>query len=204
VAGKVQRRQAKGKRSTRVERARRPEDVQRLAYGAAVAELQRRGIGWTDADTNRLRQALGLERSALQTDARRVFTKLAQAMHEARPALQAACDFASEHGPATDCTPGVLRVLCALADVDGAARRALALAGEPASCAFVERETLRDYAEQEIGWWSGEALTARTLALLSVLAGIPTWEGLGGRPTGAEGLAAERRAMAHHLKDHRR
>jgi hypothetical protein len=197
---------SRSKSSSRVTRASDPAAVQMLAYMAARRELRKVGVAWTNVDTRRLRQALGLAVCAEEQKARRVLAELQRVLRTrgVRSALCSACALADEHRSAEYGTIGSIALL---AGIDGPLRWLRDFAeGNGGSIDDDDvRWTLREYAVQEIGWWSREPLTARTLALLSVLAGIPSWrEAEGKRPgeelSGRDALAAERRAMAHRLK----
>ena len=166
-----------------VERGRTPADVQRLAYAHALAELKDQGITWTDRDTDHLRRALGIGKH--EPPKPDLGTKPPDG-------LQAWLD-------------GIITAADTYEEVKQAAQVISAHAArwrEP----WVEtgwRHILANYARVEIGWWSKGEITARKLALLSVIAGIPGWSRICARreakgqllPSGADAIASERKTM---------
>lgn len=203
-----------GKARALVARGRTPDDVQRLAYEAAVVELRGEGIEWGDADAAHLRAILGRTEIPELREARRLLDDLATVLRDAIPAMQALVDFADRHPDLAASTSGAARVAVGLGGIDGPVRKLWYLAEQRqrrtrhrASVAEHDwRGTLAEFASKEIGWWSRNPRDARTLALLSILAGIPDWKSMAARLrrsakgiSGRDAIAEERRAMRHHL-----
>lgn len=60
---------------------------------------------------------------------------------------------------------------------------------------------MHDFATKyTVGWWAAGGVTARKLALLSVLAGLGDWENYQGL-SGRDAIAKESRSMAHHIRN---
>jgi hypothetical protein len=133
-----------------VTRTRDPNELQRLAVAAVVAELSAMGVEWTEASTAQIRRSAGI-------------------------------------------------------NYPGARPNRYTYRGET-------RQILANWASLEnYGWWAQGGITARKLALLSVLCGIPDWrelcEGAGapGRldPSAADAIADERKKQAPYAKSAR-
>lgn len=213
MSEKVDGNQPRRKRAPRVERARCPADVQRLAYAAAVDELAREwGVTWNDADAERLRDELGMNyrEDPLHTESMRLCIELARAVYAAprvMKALEAIVQFSETHGQVGfagrwGASEGDARKLLNTAIHFGDPHDPLNMPGRPFT---MWREAVAVHAFEKQGWWSAKPVTARTLALLSVLAGVPDWKEVGVKPaywpgyTGPEAIADERRAMASWL-----
>lgn len=191
-------------------------EIQRVAYQAAVEELRDKyGFTWTDSDTEVFRSQLGVNKNPTEKEAREILARLTAALRSdgVMSALHEVVRFAEEHAEeASDASGTVLRAI-RLGEIDGPAWHMRGFADLGMEAGQVEhnwRVTLAEYAATEIGWWT-RFPTDRTLALLSVLAGIPSWSRTAERlrqlserrsnpinkgVSGRDAIAAERRAMA--------
>ncbi|MDB4945857.1 MAG: hypothetical protein JWP97_5391 [Labilithrix sp.] len=191
-------------------RATSPREIQKLAHAAAVEELTRTGI------TEKVQELfVSVFRTAMRPtpehEAKQIFTRFVRAFGKG-PAREVLDEFAAFSMAHQGHQGGAYsRAIAALGGIDGPVRRLLAVvdAGEPAA----ERSRGGERREMVVliatNVTRKEPLDARRLALLSILAGVPTWDAaLGRRPgqgfTAKEAIAAERRAMAHHLKQRAR
>jgi len=182
--------------SPSVARATDPEAIQELAYAAAVEELRKRGVPWTEDDSRKLRKESGIEGARASSEARAEIAAFVREMgygtERASSAVQRLLDAATRHPKSA--------VLCSLAE---AARHLQDLAeDDELDTTESERTMIVDYARTVAGWW--DSSKTRDLALLSVLAGAPEWRssyepGSAGHPgaiTGKEAIGKkETRSM---------